>query len=141
MSVSLGLPGSLSQGSYALSLEAFVTCVSIITGVTTSIALLPGVGITSKICLLTATLADKDNPSSDALLSDNLSNSQETFVEGWKVRFQMAHRGIYSAHACSISKSHNENTNIKCNACDVMWLYRSLGGEVLIHCDTTSLTH
>ena len=46
---------------------------------TMSIALLPGIGITSEICLLTATLADKDNPSSDALLSDNSSNSQETF--------------------------------------------------------------
>ena len=32
-------------------------------------------------------LANKDNPSSDALLSDNLSNSQGTFVEGWQVRF------------------------------------------------------
>ena len=47
-----------------------------------SIALLPGVRITSEICLLTDTLADKDNPLSDALLSDNSSNSQETFVEG-----------------------------------------------------------
>ena len=53
---------------------------------TTSIASLPGIGITSKICLLTATLTDKDNPSSDALLSDNSSNSQETFVEAWQVR-------------------------------------------------------
>ena len=42
----------------------------------------PSVGITSKICLLTATLTDKDNPSSDALLSDNSLNSHETFVEG-----------------------------------------------------------
>ena len=48
---------------------------------------LPSVRITSEICLLTATLADKDNPSSDALLSDNLSNSQETFVEGRRVHF------------------------------------------------------
>ena len=79
---------------------------------TMSIASLPGVGITSKICLLTATLADKDNPSSDALLSDNSSNSQETFVEGWQVRSQMARRGIYSARAYSVSKSHNENTDI-----------------------------
>ena len=78
------------------------------------------------------TLADKDNPSSDALLSDNLSNSQETFVEGRQVCSQMAHRGIYSARACLVSKSHNENTNIKCNARDVMWLYQSLGGEVSI---------
>ena len=30
---------------------------------------------TSKIFLLTATLADKDNPLSDALLSDNSSNN------------------------------------------------------------------
>ena len=66
---------------------------------TTSIASLPGVGITSEICLLTATLADKDNPSSDALLSDNSSNSQETFVEGRRVRSRMACRGIYSARA------------------------------------------
>ena len=47
-----------------------------------SIVSLPGVGITFKICLLTATLADKDNQLSDALLSDNSSNGQETFVEG-----------------------------------------------------------
>ena len=63
-----------------------------------SIASLPGVGITSKICLLTATLADKDNPSSDALLSDNLSNSQETFllkgskfILGWLVGVSTLH--------------------------------------------------
>ena len=94
--------------------------------------MLPGVGITSEICLLTATLADKDNPSSDALLSDNSSNSQETFVEGQPVHSRMAHRGIYSARACSVSKSHNENINIKCNIRDLMQLYRSLGGEVSI---------
>ena len=52
---------------------------------TTSIASLPGIRITSEICLLTATLADKDNPLSNALLSDNSSNSQETFVEAWRV--------------------------------------------------------
>ena len=52
-------------------------------------ALLPGVDvkITSEICLLIATLTDKDNPLSDVLLSDNLLNSQETFVEGWRVHF------------------------------------------------------
>ena len=87
-----------------------------------SIASLPGVGITSKICLLTATLADKDNPSSDALLSDNSSNSQETFVEGWQVRSWIARRGIYSAHTCLVSKSHNENNNIQCNARDAALL-------------------
>ena len=48
-----------------------------------SMGLLPRVKITSEICSLTAILAVKDNPLSDALLSDNLSNSQETFVEGW----------------------------------------------------------
>ena len=104
-----------------------------------SIALLTGVGITSETCLLTATLADKDNPSSDGLLSDNSSNSQEIFVEGRKVCSWMARRGIYSAPRCLVSKSHNENTNIKCNVHDVMQLYQSLGGEVSI--DTTSLTH
>ena len=88
-----------------------------------SIASLSGVGITSKICLLTATPADKDNPSSDALLSDNSSNSQETVVEGRQVRSQMARRGIYSARACLVFKSHNEYTDIKCNAHDLMWLY------------------
>ena len=41
-----------------------------------SIALLPSIRITSKISLLIATL--KDNPTSHALLLDNLSNSQET---------------------------------------------------------------
>ena len=44
-------------------------------------ASLPGVGSTSEIYLLTATLADKDNPLSDAFLSDNMSNSLEFFVE------------------------------------------------------------
>ena len=44
-------------------------------------ASLPNVRITSEICSLTATLDDKDNPSSDALLSDNWSNSQETGSE------------------------------------------------------------
>ena len=97
-----------------------------------SIASFPGIGITSKICLLTATLADKDNPSSDALLSDNLSNSQETFVKGRQACSQMACRSFYSAHTCAVSKSHNENTDIKCNAHDLMWLYQSLGGEVSI---------
>ena len=61
-----------------------------------NIASLPSVGIT-EICLLTAILADKDNPSSDTLLSDNSSNSQETFVEGRQVRSRMACRVIYSA--------------------------------------------
>ena len=91
-----------------------------------------GVEITSKVCLLTATLTDKDNPSSDAL-SDNLANSQETFfIEGWQVRSRMARRGIHSACASSISKFCNENTSIKCNARDVMRLYRSPVGEVSI---------
>ena len=99
---------------------------------TTSIASLPGVGITSQICLLTATLADKDNPSSDTLLSDNSLNSQETFVEGRQVHSWMACRGIYSAHMCSVSKSHNEYTDIKCNTRDLMRLYRSLGDGVSI---------
>ena len=47
------------------------------------IALLPSIRITYKICLLAATLTEKDNKSSDVLLSDNLSNSQGAFVEGW----------------------------------------------------------
>ena len=89
--------------------ECAVTCMNIITWYTMSIV--PGVGITSEI-LLTATLADKDNPSSNALLSDNSSNSQETFVEGRQVRSRMACRGIYSACTCSVSKSHNEYTDV-----------------------------
>ena len=44
-----------------------------------SIASLPGVRIPSKICLLTATLADKDNPSSDAKL---LLKSDEFVSDG-----------------------------------------------------------
>ena len=48
-------------------------------------AWLPSIRITSEICL-TATLMAKDNPSSDALLSDNSSNSQET-VKGQRVHF------------------------------------------------------
>ena len=88
-----------------------------------SIASLPGVGITSEICLLTATLADKENPSFDALLSDNSLNSQETFVEGRQIRSRMARRGIYSERMYSASKSYNEYTDIKCNASDLMRLY------------------
>ena len=78
-----------------------VTCVSIIMGVNLvyhEYCILPGGGITSKICLLTAALADKDNSSSDVLLSDNSSNSQETFllkggkfVLGWLVGVSTLH--------------------------------------------------
>ena len=50
-------------------------------------ASLPGMRITSEIGLLTATLTNKDNLSSDALLSDYSSNSQETFVEWRRIRF------------------------------------------------------
>ena len=46
-------------------------------------ASLPSIRITSEI-LLTATLTDKDNPSSDAFL---LAKSQETFVEGQRAHF------------------------------------------------------
>ena len=42
---------------------------------------LHSVRITSEICSLIAILAAKDNPLFDALLSDNLTNSQETFLE------------------------------------------------------------
>ena len=73
-----------------------------------SMASLSCVIITSEISLLIATLADKNNPSSDALLSDNSSNNQEIFVEGWQGLFLMARRDIYSAHMCSVSKSHNQ---------------------------------
>ena len=52
-----------------------------------SMASLPSIRITSEFCLLTATLADEYNPWSDALLSDNLSNSQETFVERQRIHF------------------------------------------------------
>ena len=76
-----------------------------------SIASLPGVEITSEICLLTATLTDKGNPS---------SNSQETFLKGG--RFVLGWLvGVSALHVYSISKSHNENTNIKCNTPDSMW--------------------
>ena len=77
-----------------------------------SISSLLGVGISSKICLLTATLADKDNPSSDALLSDNSSNSQETFllksgkfVLGWLV-------GVSTLHARARSPNFTMKTII-----------------------------
>ena len=58
--------------------------------------------------------------------------AKKLFVVGRQVRSWMARRGIYSVHACLVSKSHYENTNIKCNARDVMRLYQSLGGEVSI---------
>ena len=44
------------------------------------------VRVTSKICLV-VTLTDNDNPSSNALLSSNSPNSQETFVEKWRIHF------------------------------------------------------
>ena len=69
--------------------ECAVTCISIITGLiwyATSMASLR-IRITYDICLLTATLMDEENPSSDTLLLDNLSNSQGTFVEGRRVHF------------------------------------------------------
>ena len=50
-------------------------------------ASLPGIRITSEISLLTAILTDKNNPLSETLLLDNLSNSQEISVEGWQVHF------------------------------------------------------
>ena len=115
--------------------ECAVMCISIIMGVNV---------VCHKYCIVTwhrnhfrdlfinCYTADKDNPSSDALLSDNLSNSQKTFVEGQQVHSWMARRGIYSARSCSVSKSHNEYTDIKCNARDLMRLYRRLGGEVSI---------
>ena len=70
--------------------DCAVTCISITMGINLLChdygIVIPSIRITSKICLLT-TLADKDNPSSDTLLSGNSSNSQETFVEGWLVHF------------------------------------------------------
>ena len=96
-----------------------------------NIASLPGVGITSEICLLTAILADKDNPSSEPSSDAVIRNSQETFAERRQVRSRMACR-VSTLHACSVSKSHHQNTNIKCNARDVMRLYQSLGSEVSI---------
>ena len=73
--------------------ECVVMCTSIIMALiwyATSEASLPSIRITSETCSLTATLVVKDNLSSDAtdaLLSDNSSNSQETFVKGWRVHF------------------------------------------------------
>ena len=58
-----------------------ITCISIITGVN---LVYHEYGI---VTLLTTTLTDKDNPLSDTLLSDNSSNSQETFIKGWQVHF------------------------------------------------------
>ena len=69
-----------------------------------SMASLPNIRITSKICSLTATLDDKDNRSSDAL-SDIWSNSQETGGEF----ILTTHRDIYSAHAV-----RSPNLTIKC---------------------------
>ena len=50
--------------------------------------------------------------------------------------FLMAHRGIYSAHTCSVYKSQNQNTNIKRNTHNVMQHYGSLGGG-----GTVQITH
>ena len=73
-----------------------------------------------------------DNPSFDALWLDDSSSSQETFVEGrWVCFWQLTGVSTLHVHARS-PKCHNQNTNIKCNAPDVIQLYRSLGGEVSI---------
>ena len=98
--------------------ECAVTCISIITCINLvcheyGIKLLLSVRITSEICLLTATLADKDNPSSDALLSDNVKYIAKKLLLKAVSLFLMACRGIYSTCTCSVSKSHNQNTNIK----------------------------
>ena len=63
---------------------------------------LPGIRITSEICLLTVTPADKHNPWSDTFLSDNSSNTQETFVEGWRVHFSWL-IGVSTLHGCAWS--------------------------------------
>ena len=84
--------------------KSAVTCISIITEMPS----LPSGRITSKICSLTSTLDIKDNPSPDTLLSDNSSNFQETAA----ILSLTAGRGIYSACACLVSKSHNKNVNI-----------------------------
>ena len=109
-----------------------VTCMSIITGV---------ILVYHEYCIVTwrknhfqDLFIDcyTDNPSFDTLLLDDSSNSQEIFVEGRWVRFWWL-AGVSTLHAHAQSpKSHNQNVNIKCNAHDVMWLYQSLGGEVLI---------
>ena len=66
--------------------ECTVTYISIIMDINLvchkyalSMTSLPDIRITSEI---TSTLTNKDNPSSDALLSDDSSNGQETFVVG-----------------------------------------------------------
>ena len=70
-------------------------------GNATSMASLPSGRITSEICSLTSTFDIKDNPSPDALLSDNSSNCLETAA-------------ILSLTACGdISKSLNQY-QLKC---------------------------
>ena len=49
--------------------------------------------------------------------TDNSPNSQETFVEGWKVYFLQligVSRGIPSSRLCTVSKSYNRKANIIC---------------------------
>ena len=77
---------------------------------------------------LTATLDDKDNPLSDTCYQTIGQIAKKLAVSS----FLMARRGIYFACTCLVSKSHNENANIKQNPCDVMRLFQSLGGEVSI---------
>ena len=54
-----------------------------------SMASLSGIRITSENCLLTATLTDDDNPSSDALLSDNCDAPSESQPSLHLVVFQV----------------------------------------------------
>ena len=47
--------------------------------------------------------------------TDNLSNSLETFVEGWQVCFQQligVPRHIHSVHSCTVFIAYNQNGNI-----------------------------
>ena len=69
--------------------------------------------------LLTTTFADKDNSSSDALLSDNLSKSQQNFVEGRHVYFWWL-IGVSTLHV----RAQAPNLTIKTlilNGMHVMW--------------------
>ena len=77
-----------------------------------SMVSLPSVRIPFKICLLTATHMDKDNPSFDALLSANCQIAKKFCVKVVSL-FLMACKGIYSVLTCLVSKSHNANANIK----------------------------
>ena len=74
---------------------------------------LPSIRVTSQIGLLTATLADKDNPSLKHYYQTIRQIAKKLLLKGSPNSFLTARSGIYSACMYSVCKSHSQNSNIK----------------------------